>query len=136
MSRRRGRALLAVAAVLAVVAFAGCGRNDFANDPRPPIPAEITVRIDKSSVAVDPKSFGAGLVNFTIANLTTTPGTFVLHGPIDASSGEIPANGTENLKVEMKTGAYEASVNGIAAVPFRFTVGAERASGQNDLLLP
>ena len=36
----------------------------------------------------------------------------------------------------MKTGSYEASVNGFTVAPFSFTVGPERPSGQNDLLLP
>ena len=40
------------------------------------------------------------------------------------------------IKVEMKSGSYEASVSGIAVKPFGFTVGPERPSGQNDLLLP
>jgi hypothetical protein len=136
MLRRRGRALLFAAALVAALGAAGCGRNDFENDPRPPIPAEISVKIAKDGVAVSPKEFGAGLVNFTIANLTDRPGTLAIHGPVDAGSSEIPPAGTETVKVEMKTGSYEASVSGIAARPFSFTVGPERPSGQNDLLLP
>ena len=55
---------------------------------------------------------------------------------MNADSSEIPPTGTGTIKVEMKTGSYEASVSGFAARPFSFTVGPERASGQNDLLLP
>jgi hypothetical protein len=136
MLRRRGRALpLAIALVTAVV-LAGCGRNDFKNDPRPPVPAEVSVKIAKDGVAVSPKEFGAGLVNFTIANLTTDPGTLAIHGPVDTSSTEIPPAGTGTIKADMKSGSYEASVSGIAVRPFSFTVGPERPSGQNDLLLP
>src|SRR3954447_10573120 len=136
MLRRRGRALpLAIAPVTAPV-VAGCGRNDFKNDPRPPVPAEISVKIAKDGVAVSPKEFGAGLVNFTIANLTTDTGTLAIHGPVDASSTEIPPAGTGTIKVDMKSGSYEASVSGVAVRPFSFTVGPERPSGQNDLLLP
>src|SRR4051794_41635910 len=136
MLRRRGRALpLAIALVTALV-VAGCGRNDFKNDPRPAIPAEISVKIAKDGVGVSPKEFGAGLVNFTIANLTTEPGTLAIHGPVDVNSSEIPPAGTDTVKVEMKTGSYEASVSGVSARPFSFTVGPERPSGQNDLLLP
>jgi hypothetical protein len=136
MLRRRGRALpLAIALVTALV-VAGCGRNDFKNDPRPPVPAEISVKIAKDGVAVSPKEFGAGLVNFTIANLTTDTGTLAIHGPVDASSTEIPPAGTGTIKVDMKSGSYEASVSGVAVRPFSFTVGPERPSGQNDLLLP
>jgi hypothetical protein len=136
MLRRRGRALAFAAALVAALVVAGCGRDDFKNDPRPPVPAEISVKIAKDGVAVSPKEFGAGLVNFTIANLTTDPGSLAIQGPVNASSTEIPPAGTGTIKVDMKTGSYEASVSGIAVRPFSFTVGPERASGQNDLLLP
>jgi hypothetical protein len=128
--------LLFAAALVTALAVAGCGRDDFKNDPRPPIPAEVSVKIGNDGVAVSPKEFGAGLVNFTIANLTTDPGARASHGPVDADSSEIPPAGTGTVKVDMKTGSYEASVSGIAVRPFSFTVGPERASGQNDLLLP
>jgi hypothetical protein len=136
MLRERGRVLLFAAALVTALAIAGCGRDDFKNDPRPPVPAEVSVKIASDGVAVSPKEFGAGLVNFTIANLTTEPGTLAIHGPVDASSQEIPPASADTVKVDMKTGSYEASVSGVAVRPFSFTVGAERASGQNDLLLP
>ena len=80
---RRGRALfLPVAALVAVLAVAGCGRNDFKNDPRPPIPAEVSVKIATDGVVVSPKEFGAGLVNFTAANLTNQTGTLAINGEL------------------------------------------------------
>ncbi|HEY7267796.1 MAG TPA: hypothetical protein VH501_08890 [Solirubrobacterales bacterium] len=136
MLRERGRVLLFAAAALTVLLIAGCGRDDFKNDPRPPVPAEVSVKIAKDGVGVSPKEFGAGLVNFTIANLTTDPGTLSIHGPVDADSAEIPPAGTGTVRLDMKTGTYEASVSGIAVRPFAFTVGAERPSAQNQLLLP
>jgi hypothetical protein len=136
MRRRRAKALGLVAAVALALVAAGCGRDDFANDPRPPIPAEVTVKIATDGVAVSPKEFGAGLVNFTIANLTTTPGTLVIQGPVQAESDQVPPAGTATIKTEVKEGSYEASVDGVNARPFQFTVGPERPSGQNDLLLP
>jgi hypothetical protein len=131
--RRRAIALIVVLATLAV---AGCGRDDFENNPRPPIPAEITVKIGNGAVAVSPREFGSGLVNFTVANLTKDPATLVIHGPVDATSPEIQPSSAETVKVEMQTGSYEASADGVAVLPQQFTVGAERPSGQNDLLLP
>ena len=128
--------LIFAAALVTALVVAGCGSDDFKNDPRPPIPAEVSVKIAKDGVAVSPKEFGAGIVNFTIANLTTEPGTLAIQGPVDADSSEIPPTGTGTIKVAMKTGSYEASVSGIAARPFSFTVGPERPSGQNVLLLP
>ena len=128
--------MLAALPLLAALVATGCGRDDFKNDPRPPVPAEVAVKIANSGVGVSPREFGAGLVNFTIANLTERPGTLAISGPVDADSNEIPPGAAETLKVQMKTGTYEASVSGIAVRPFSFTVGPERPSAQNDLLLP
>ena len=127
---------MAAVVMAAALIAAGCGRDDFKNDPRPPVPAEVSIKIGTGGVAMSPKEFGAGLVNFTIANLTKDPGSLAIHGPVDAESHEIPPGSAETLKVAMETGTYEASVSGIAVRPFNFTVGPERASGQNDLLLP
>jgi hypothetical protein len=128
--------LVAVAVGLAALILAACGSDDFANDPRPPVPAEITVKIGDGAVVVSPKAFGAGLVNFEIANLDDTAATFAINGPTEAVSDEIPARGNNNLKTELETGSYEASADGVEARPFSFEVGPERESGQNDLLLP
>jgi hypothetical protein len=124
------------ATLLAALVVAGCGRNDFNNDPRPPIPAEVSVKIATDGVVISPKEFGAGLVNFTVANLTTQTGSLVIHGPVSADTPDIGPGDADTVKVEMKTGSYEASVDGIAVRPYSFTVGPERPSGQNDLLLP
>ena len=137
MLRRRGRALLLLATlVVAGLVVAGCGRNDFNNDPRPPIPAEVSVKIASDGVAVSPKEFGAGLVNFTVANLTNETGSLAIHGPVNATSDQVAPGDADTVKLQVKTGNYEASVDGIAVRPFNFTVGPERPSGQNDLLLP
>jgi hypothetical protein len=137
MSRRRGRSLVAaaVALVMALV-VAACGRDDFDNEPRPPVPIEVTVKIGDGEVVVSPKEFGAGLVDFEIANFEDTAATFSIEGPTEAVSDEIPARGNNNLTTQMETGSYEASAGGVEARPFSFEVGPERESGQNDLLLP
>jgi hypothetical protein len=133
--RRRGIALL-LSMGLAALVVAGCGRDDFENEPRPAVPAEITVEIGAGEVVVSPASFGAGLVNFTIANLTKTPTTLAIIGPTEAETDEIPAGANTILKAEMRSGEYEASADDAEVRPFSFTVGPDRESGQNDLLLP
>ena len=138
MLRRRGRApaVLVATVLLAAVVVAGCGRNDFNNDPRPPVPAEVSVKVARDGVVVSPKEFGAGLVNFTVANLTNRTGSLAIHGPVDTATGDIAPGDADTVKVDVKSGSYEASVDGFAVRPFAFTVGPERPSGQNDLLLP
>lgn len=134
--RRSGRALLALAVALAAMVVAGCGRDDFENEPRPPVPAEISVEIGTDAVVVSPPEFGAGLANFTVANLGESAATLEILGPNAAESGEVVPGGTASLKTEVVTGNYVARARGTSAEPFDFRVGAERESGQNELLLP
>jgi len=137
MARRRGRAILAALAAVVAIAVAGCGRDDFENDPRPAVPAEITVKISNKDIVVSPAEFGAGLVNFTIANLTDETAIVTVEGPTLAESGEIPPNGNTLLKAEMETGSYDVTVEGPSGViPFQLDVGPDRPSGQDELLLP
>src|SRR5262249_35383409 len=125
-----------LALTLIAIVVSGCGRNDFQNDPRPPIPAEISAKIATDGIVVSPRSFGAGLAVFTVANLTNQAGSLAIHGPVAAATGEIPPSGTGSVKVQLKTGNYEASADGVAVRPFQFKVGPERPSAQNQLLLP
>jgi hypothetical protein len=135
MSRWRGTGVLL--AVVALVALGGCGRSDFKNDPRPPVPLEVTVEITDSVVQVSPSSFGAGLVNFTIANNSSDSAVFSITGKANATSEPIPANGNTTFKVPLATGTYAAGVYRKASIkPTKIEVGAERPSAQNDLLLP
>jgi hypothetical protein len=122
---------------VAALAIAGCGRDDFENDPRPAVPAEITVKISDQDVVVSPAEFGAGLVNFTIANLTDEAAILIVEGPTVAQTGEIPPNGNALLKAEMESGSYDVIAEGPeGVVPFLLEVGPDRPSGQDDLLLP
>lgn len=135
MRRSRGRAL--VVAVLGLAALvAGCGRDDFDNEPRPPVAAEVSIEIGEDAVTVSPAEFGAGLVNFTIANLGDVPASIAIDGPTVAESVEVAPAGTTQLKTEVVTGDYEATAEGSEAEPFDFEVGPERPSAQDELLLP
>jgi hypothetical protein len=133
--RRRGRALVAVAACLAALTVAACGRNDFNNEPRPPLPAEISVQVSDDTMTVSPPEFGAGIANFTILNLSDAPTGVAIDGPVRGESDEIAPNTTAVLKLDLDQGDYRASASDTNA-EFRFRVGAERPSANNDLLTP
>jgi hypothetical protein len=135
---RSSRAAVAAVSVALIAGIAGCGEEDFENEPRPPSPIELTAAIDKRSVTIAPTDPGAGLVVITISNQTDEPTQLVLEGPDDtASSGEIPPRGTGTIKTELVQGEYDATAGGIASIePTQLVVGPPRESSQNDLLLP
>ncbi|MSO41691.1 MAG: hypothetical protein EXQ70_07360 [Solirubrobacterales bacterium] len=125
---------MAVAA--AAVALSACGRDDYANDPRPPFPAAVAVQINNRQVIVSPNDFGSGLVNFSIANLSEQDASLAIDGPTADESVAIPPGGNTILKMETETGDYTATANGTFASPVVFSVGPERESAKNELLLP
>jgi hypothetical protein len=138
--RMRVGAGIGVAATFALV-LAACGEDDFANEPRPPAPISVTAKVDSKRVVVSPKSFGAGLVDFTVSNQSDDPVRLTLVGPApdaNATSAEIPPDGgVGDLKAELVEGDYEVSAGDrSSARPASLTVGPERESSQNDLLLP
>ena len=49
--------MLVAAALLGVLAVAGCGRSDFKNDPQPPVSAEVSAKISSQGIAVSPREF-------------------------------------------------------------------------------
>jgi hypothetical protein len=144
--RRARQTSFAALATLAALSLGACGSEDFTNEPpRAAAEIEVTARVDQREVVVSPNHFGAGLVNFTIANFSDSPARFTLSGPKDAASQPIPpgapASGQEptvvNLKVELPEGSYEASAGGGAsAQPDTVEVGPERQSSRDKLLLP
>lgn len=134
--RRRGTALLAVAVALAAVGVAGCGDEDFENEPRPPVVLPVSASIADDSIVVSPATFGAGTARFTIVNLGDSSSVFSIDGPTTAESVEIAPGTSAEMNAEVVTGEYEALAEGLDAPPFAFEVGAERESSQNELLLP
>lgn len=137
--RRRTAAILCCAG--AAFAIAGCGDDeDFANDPRPPTPILITAKVDDEKVVVSPKDFGAGLVTFAISNQSDDPISLTLVGPAPApnqSSPEIPPAGVDEFKTEMVQGDYEINAGERSgAKPAQITVGPDRPSSSDELLLP
>ena len=137
---RRHRIRFVLPAGLAAVAIfaAGCGAEDHPNDPRPPVPLEVSAKVGKDRVNVSPRDFGAGLAVFTFSNQTDDVVQLALDGPTEAVSDPIEAGGVmTGFKVPMEEGAYEASAGAESrARPAELSIGPERPSSQNQLLTP
>jgi hypothetical protein len=127
---------LVALSILVGAAIAGCGAEDFPNDPRPPAQMEVSARVDSERVQVSPNKFGAGLVNFTVANLSSSPIKFKVSGPKNASTVEIQPGAPDYLKMNLTEGTYEATAGRSNIRPATIQVGGERKSSQNELLLP
>ena len=126
-------------------AIAGCGGGeDYANDPRPPTPVNVTAAITKQKVTVSPAKVGAGPVVLIIANETgkaqkVTVETDVLgasQGGIKQSTAPINPQGTATLKVDLKPGHYTVGVGDGSIGAAKLKIGKERPSSQDTLLQP
>jgi len=131
----RRRLIAGLAAALAAAGFAACGEEDFENNPRPPAPIELSARIGTDAITVSPSNAGAGLATITISNQTPDPARLVLEGPTDEASDEILGGGTGAMKIALEEGDYLVT-DGEESRESELVIGPERASSQNDLLLP
>lgn len=125
-----------LAAGFAALAISACGDEDFENNPRPPAPIELSALISDGAVKVSPANgIGAGPATITISNQTDDPARLVFEGPTDDSSDQIIAGGTGSMKMNLAEGDYTISA-GDGGPTENLSVGPERSSSQNDLLLP
>ena len=132
----RGPVLASVAA-LAAGAIAGCGSDDHPNEPRPPAPIEVTAKVDDEKVDVQPSKFGAGIVVMTISNQSGDPVAIGVEGPTGGAGPTIAPGQPGNFKFNFEEGEYVVSAGEESqARDALLSVGPERASSQNDLLLP
>ena len=135
-SRGRRTVPLAALSILLVAALASCGAKDFPNNPRTAPQLEVSARVDSQRVQISPNKFGAGLVNFTVANLSGSPVRFSVTGPKKASTVEIQPGAPDYLKMDLSEGTYRATAGRSKIRPATIRVGPERPSAQNDVLLP
>jgi hypothetical protein len=137
--RRKGfRLVLPAGLAVVAIAAAGCGSDDHPNEPRPPVPAEVSAKVGVDRVVISPSRFGAGLAVFSISNQTEDIVQLALEGPTEAVSEPIEPGGvTDSFKVPMKEGAYEVSAGAESrSRPAELLIGPRRKSSQNELLLP
>ena len=140
-----GRIRHSLAAALVVAATAGCGAEaDYANQPRPPAPINVTALIDDRRVEVSPRAFGAGPIILTIANESSSSQEITLETDeiggdrpgLRQSTSPVNPSGTASLKVDVGEGTYRVSVGSGDIRPASVAVGQARESAQNELLQP
>jgi hypothetical protein len=144
MTRRIRAGALAVLCA-AGLTVAACGEEDFENEPRPPTPVQLTGVIEDDEVTVSPHELGAGPVVITVSNQTKAAHTVTLEsadgGTIREQVGPINPLDTATLQRTLEPGEYTVSAGSEAAVPREIkpatlTIGEERKSGSDELLLP
>ena len=135
----------AIAATLTACALAGCGGgDDYANEPRPAAPINVTAAISDAEVSVSPRTFGAGPIVITVSNQTDRPQRLTIEtdeiggsqAGIRETSEPIDPRGTASLTVDVREGEYSISTGSRGIAPAGVRVGAARKSAQDDLLLP
>jgi hypothetical protein len=135
------RAHLLPAALLVALA-AGCGDEaTHVNDDRPTPAVNVTASIVDGELNVSPKKFGAGPVRFLVTNQTTEAVRLTFESADgDAGSTQnsppIPPDSVATVQVDTEQGDYELSASDGQSKPVPITVGAPRATGQNELLQP
>jgi hypothetical protein len=139
----RVRGVATFAAVAAAVIAAGCGEDDFENEPRPPVTIELTGSIQEDRLTVSPsRNLGAGPFTILIANLTDAEHTVTLEGgSVKHDAGRVAPDDTVQIKRTLAPGTYEVRAGSKRAVrreiqPATLEIGKERRSSNNELLLP
>ncbi|HEV2752911.1 MAG TPA: hypothetical protein VGV36_03625 [Solirubrobacteraceae bacterium] len=134
--------LPAVLLTVLLLGAAACGGDDFANDPRPPIPLDVTALVTEDGISVSPAQFGAGVVRVIIANQTEEPQTLTLKRQdsdrlvVGRQTGSIGPGDTAELKADLDPGTYELLTEREDVQEATIKVTEQRPSGENVLLAP
>lgn len=127
---------------VALSAATGCGGQDFANRPRPPVTVDLSGVIQNNKVTISPAKVGAGAVDITISNQTKAAHTVTLEGEsIRERVGPVNPLDTVTIQKTLQQGNYTVKAGSTAAVaheikPARLTIGKERSNSSNDVLQP
>jgi hypothetical protein len=139
---------VAACAITVALALASCGDSGhkYANAERPPTPIVVSASIDDKSIEVSPKKFGAGPITLIISNQSSASQQVTLETdgqPGDSGPGEkaiqtgpINPRETASVKGQVEQGTYALRVGGDTVRRATITVGKQRPTSQNDLLLP
>jgi hypothetical protein len=141
VGRTRTTALLA--GVLSLLVLSGCGDDDdFENEPRPPVPVQLSGVITDAEVSVEPAKIGAGPIILIVSNQTDQSHTVTLDGPSGTEEvGPINPLDTGRIQHNLEQGSYEVRAGSDEAVEdeitaAKLTVGPPRPSSSNSVLLP
>ena len=147
--RTRTAALLSAAAMGATL-VSGCGDDeDFKNNPRPPVPVQLTGVVTDQRVTVSPARVKPGPIVLIINNQATESHEITLNGPdVDEETGPINSGDTATLQATLKrtTGddLYQVKANSTKGAvnpedvirPARIRVSGTADSSSDELLLP
>lgn len=132
-----------LAGVVGTLFLSGCGDDDeFKNEPRPPIPIQLSGVITDSEVSVDPSELGAGPIVLIVNNQTDQAHSITLEGPSGREEvGPISPQDTGRIQHDLQQGAYEVRAGSDEAAdeeiePAKLNVGPKRPSSSGDVLLP
>jgi hypothetical protein len=140
---KSGRTRDVVVVVAGALLVAGCGGGKhFDNKPRPAAPIQLTGVVRDTQVDISPKRVGAGPVILIVSNQTDAAHTITLEGEGTTDTvGPIQPLDTAKLQQTLKPGTYTVKAGSKSATPKEIepgtvTVGPERSSSSNELLLP
>ncbi len=143
-SRRiRIGALASGVASVAVLAGCGGGGKDFADQPRPAAPVQLTGVINKQGVQISPSRIGAGPVIISVSNQTGAPHTLTLDGGTGAPLRSAPIAPTDvgSIQTTLEPGDYTVKAGSAKAVvkelrPAHLVIGPKRPDSNDQLGLP
>lgn len=126
----------------AAASIAGCGQEDFKNEPRPAALTSLTGVIQDRGVTVSPSREGAGPLEIIISNQTDEAHTVTLEGEaVEETVGPIQPQDTGTIQKTLAAGRYEVRAGSAVATtqkiaPAQLTIGEARDSSNDRLLLP
>ncbi|MBN8868635.1 MAG: hypothetical protein J0H66_01995 [Solirubrobacterales bacterium] len=157
----RGTWVTAAALLAACASIAGCGATTHENDPRPPVPTQVSVSVSEDQINAK-AAIGQGVgepgarqpylnqnrnapqnqadrkapavVNVAIANLTGRATTLRMQGPVHREIALTPG-GSGSFDMALPTGIYLFSSPASSGTA-RLNVGRSRVSSGGDVLLP
>lgn len=136
--------MLLRASILLAPSLAGCGGDDFANDPRPAETRTLGATVAPLRVTVAPARFAAGRVTLLVSNQTATSQRVRLRSEtlpaggarLDQTTGPIAAGGTATLTAQLAAGTYSVAASSPSVQPATIVAGPARTSAEDGLLRP